>query len=74
MDSIPTYALLSVDQNQRSPMTEDDPVYLTKRMMTEQEYARRASCSETAAVHQNLAEAYRLRLAMLNQGHDRGES
>lgn len=33
-------------------MTEDDPVYLTKRMMTEQEYAHSASCSE-AAVHQN---------------------
>ena len=55
-------------------MTEDDPVYLTKRMMTEQEYARSASCSEAAAVHKNLSEAYRLRLAILNQGHDRGES
>jgi len=55
-------------------MTEDNPVYLAKRMMTEQEYARSASCSEAAAVHKNLSEAYRLRLAILNQGHDRGES
>ena len=46
-------------------MPDNDRAYLSKRLDAEQHLARTSPCAEAATIHQDMADAYRLRLQNL---------
>jgi len=55
-------------------MTDADYAYFSVRLLEEQKRAQNARCQEAAAIHRDLADAYRWRLESLDPscGHVKG--
>jgi hypothetical protein len=57
-------------------MTDADHAYFSVRLLEEQKRAQNARCHEAAAIHRDLANAYRSRLKSLDPsfGHTTGDA